>query len=89
MTCAANASRCFPSCCVTAGFTAEAAIRRWLADQKFEHVAQQIVFQEGIDAIEDALQCLRRLEKQLALIAPSKNATTSRRLAACKSPYIW
>src|ERR1700735_5514183 len=46
------------------------AHRRWLADQKFEHVAQQIVFQEGIDAIEDALQRLRRLEKQLALIAP-------------------
>jgi transposase len=32
--------------------------------------AQQIVFQEAIDAIEDALQRLRRLEKQLALIVP-------------------
>ena len=32
--------------------------------------AQQIVFQEGIDAVEDALQRLRRLEKQLALIVP-------------------
>ena len=46
------------------------AHRRWLANQKFEHAAQQIVFQEGIDAIEDALQRLRRLEKQLALIVP-------------------
>ena len=46
------------------------AHRRRLADQKFEHVAQQIVFQEGIDAIEDALQRLRRLEKQLALMVP-------------------
>ena len=46
------------------------AHRRWLANQKFEHVAQQIVFQEGIDAIEDALQRLRRLEKQLTLIVP-------------------
>ena len=46
------------------------AHRRWLADQKFEHAAQQIVFQEGIDAIEDALQRLRRLEKQLTLIVP-------------------
>jgi Transposase IS116/IS110/IS902 family len=36
----------------------------------FEHAAQQIVFQEGIDAIEDAVQRLRRLEKQLALIVP-------------------
>ena len=46
------------------------AHRRWLAGQKFEHGAQQIVFQEGIDAIEDALQRLRRLEKQLALVVP-------------------
>ena len=44
------------------------AHRRWLANQKFEH--EQIVFQEGIDAIEDALQRLRRLEKQLTLIVP-------------------
>jgi transposase len=46
------------------------AHRRWLANQKFEHVSQQIVFQEGIDAIEDTLERLRRLEKQLALIVP-------------------
>ena len=46
------------------------AHRRWLAGQKFEHPAQQIVFQEAIDAIEDALQRLRRLEKQLAVIVP-------------------
>ena len=39
------------------------AHRRWLANQKFEHAAQQIVFQEGIDAIEDALRRLRRLEE--------------------------
>jgi transposase len=35
-----------------------------------EHGAQQI-FQEAIDAIEDAIQRLRRLEQQLALIVPS------------------
>ena len=46
------------------------AHRRWLACQTFEHAAQQIVFQEGIDAIEDALERLRRLEKQLALVVP-------------------
>jgi len=46
------------------------AHRRWLAGQKFDHAAQQIVFQEGINAIEDSLQRLRRLEKQLALIVP-------------------
>ena len=42
------------------------ARQRWFAAQKFEPAAQQIVFQEGIDAIEDALQRLRRLEEQLA-----------------------
>ena len=47
------------------------AHRRWLAKQTFEHPAQQIVFQEAIDAIEDAAQRLRRLEQQLALIVPS------------------
>jgi hypothetical protein len=46
------------------------AHRRRLAAQKFEHAAQQIVFPEGVDAIEDALQRLRGLEKQLALIVP-------------------
>ena len=47
------------------------AHRRWLAKQAFEHPAQQIVFQEAIDAIEDADQRLRRLEQQLAAIVPS------------------
>ncbi|HEY1383667.1 MAG TPA: transposase, partial [Dongiaceae bacterium] len=47
------------------------AHRRWLAQQAFEHPAQQIVFQEAIDAIGDADQRLRRLEQQLALIVPS------------------
>src|SRR6202451_1797759 len=46
------------------------AHRRWLAGQKFDHAAQQIVFQEGIDAIEDSLQRLRRVEKQLGLVVP-------------------
>jgi transposase len=45
--------------------------RRWLAKQSFEHPAQQIVFQEAIDAIVDADQRLQRLERQLALIVPS------------------
>ena len=49
------------------------AHRRWLAKQSFEHAAQQIVFQEAIDAIEDAAQRLRRLEQQLALIAPNRS----------------
>jgi transposase len=47
------------------------AHRRWLARQAFAHPAQQIVFQEGADAIEDALQRLRRLDEQLAALVPS------------------
>lgn len=45
--------------------------RRWLARQAFEHAAQQIVFQEKIDAIEDASQRLHRLDEQLAAIVPT------------------
>lgn len=47
------------------------AHRRWLAEQKFEHPAQQIVFQDAIDAIEDGAARLRRLEAQLLALAPS------------------
>src|SRR4029453_13615475 len=36
-----------------------------------EHAAQQIVFQEKIDAIEDAAQRLRRLDEQLKAIVPT------------------
>ena len=49
------------------------AHRRWLARQSFEHAAQQVVFQEGIDAIEDAAQRLHRLEQQLTLIVPGRS----------------
>lgn len=47
------------------------AHRRWLARQAFEHAAQQIVFQEKIDAIEDAARRLQRLNEQLAIIVPT------------------
>lgn len=47
------------------------AHRRWLAGQSFAHPAQQIVFQDAIEAIEEALARLRRLEQQLVVIVPS------------------
>ena len=47
------------------------AHRRWLARESFEHPAQQIVFQERIDAIEDAAQRLRRLDEQLGTVVPN------------------
>ena len=47
------------------------AYRRWLARQAFEHAAQQIVFQEKIDAIAEAVERLHRLDEQLAVIVPT------------------
>ena len=46
------------------------AHRRWLADQSFDHPAQQIVFQDGVAAIEDAVERQHRLEEQLASLVP-------------------
>jgi len=46
------------------------AHRRWLARQSFAHPAQQIVFQDAIEAIEQALRRLRGLEEQLVAIVP-------------------
>jgi transposase len=43
----------------------------WLADQGFDQPAQQIVFQDAIDAIDDAASRLRRLEEQLREIVPT------------------
>src|SRR6516165_10614504 len=43
----------------------------WLVQQKFDHPAQQIVFQDAVDAIEDAASRLRRLDQQVAEIVPS------------------
>ena len=44
---------------------------RWLAAQKFEHPAQQIVFQDQVDVITDAEARLERLDAQLAELVPS------------------
>jgi len=43
---------------------------RWLAEQAFEHPAQQIVFQDAINAVEAASLRLGSLDQQLASIAP-------------------
>ena len=55
----------------TAGGHWTLAHRRWLARQAFEHPARQIVFQEGVDAIDDAARRLRRLQEQLAATVPN------------------
>lgn len=48
-----------------------AAHARWLAAQKFDHPAQQVVFQDHVDVITDAQSRLGRLDAQLAELAPS------------------
>lgn len=44
---------------------------RWLAAQKFDHPAKQIVFQDQVDVITDAQNRLERLDAQLAELALS------------------
>ena len=44
---------------------------RWLAGQAFHHPAQQIVFQDQVDAMADARARLDRLDRQLAELVPS------------------
>jgi transposase len=44
---------------------------RWLAAQKFDHPAQQIVFQDQVDVITDAQDRLERLDAQLAELVQS------------------
>jgi transposase len=44
---------------------------RWLAAQKFDAPAQQIVFQEAVDSIADALLRLRRLDGEIVKLVPS------------------
>jgi hypothetical protein len=47
------------------------AHRRWLAEQSFAHPAQQVVFEDAVEAIADTLTRLQRLEQQLVAIVPS------------------
>ena len=45
--------------------------RRWLAEQRFEHPAQQIVLEELIQAVEQAMARRDRLERQMIALVPS------------------
>jgi transposase len=66
----ANASSCFPSCFGTAGFTAEAAIGRWRMGAGWPIMQRNRSSLRKASTLEDALQRMRRLEKQLTLIVP-------------------
>jgi len=58
------------------------AHRRWLAAQSFEHPAQQIVFQDGVAAIEDALEALPKAVRDIAWKAQVRLCGRYRRLSA-------
>lgn len=45
--------------------------RRWLAEQRFDHAAQQIVFQEFVHAVEQAIERRDRLEEQMIALVPN------------------
>jgi transposase len=46
------------------------AHRRWLAEQRFDHAAQRIVFEDLIRAIEQAEERRARLERQMPALLP-------------------
>lgn len=53
-----------------------AAHTRWLANQKFEHPAQQIVFQDHVDVVRDAGERLTRLDAQIKELVPAWSMAT-------------
>src|SRR5829696_7747622 len=59
------------------------AHRRWLAGQAFNHPAQQIVFQDQVDAVADAQARLERLDRQLAELVPTWSMAPV--VAACQA----
>lgn len=49
------------------------AYRRWLSTLSFEHCAQQIAFQDYVDAVMDAERRLKRVEEQILGLLPEWN----------------
>lgn len=49
------------------------AYRRWLSTLAFEHPAQQIAFQDYVDAVMDAERRLQRIEEQILSLLPEWN----------------
>src|ERR1700720_821914 len=49
------------------------AYRRWLSTLAFEHPAQQIAFQDYVDAVMDAERRLKRVEEQISGLLPGWN----------------
>ena len=49
------------------------AYRRWLSTLAFEHPAQQVAFQDYVDAVMDAERRLERVEEQISGLLPEWN----------------
>ncbi|MER9191646.1 transposase [Mesorhizobium australicum] len=49
------------------------AYRRWLSTLAFDHPAQQIVFQDYVDAVMDAERRLQQVEEQILSLLPEWN----------------
>ncbi|RWN56404.1 MAG: IS110 family transposase [Mesorhizobium sp.] len=49
------------------------AYRRWLSTLAFEHPAQQIAFQDYVDAVRDAERRLQQVEEQILILLPEWN----------------
>ena len=56
---------------------------RWLAGQAFRHPAQQVVFQDQVDAVADAQARLERLDRHLAELVPTWSMAPV--VAACQA----
>ena len=57
----------------TGGTAWKMAYRRWLSTLAFDHCAQQIVFQDYVDAVMDAERRLKRVEDQIVALLPEWN----------------
>ena len=58
------------------------AYRRWLSTLAFEHPAQQIAFQDYVDAVMDAEWCLQRVEESIG--STSLNGICAQLLMPCR-----
>ena len=52
---------------------------RWLAQQRFDHPAQRIAFQNAEDVIEDAMTRLRPIECRYGIKSPKRSSGSARR----------
>ena len=55
------------------GTASRMAYRRWLSTLAFKHPAQQIAFQDYVDAVIDAERRLKRVEEQISDLLPEWN----------------